>query len=103
MDIKHSQEHKATIIYEDNQGAIALSKNPQNHQRTKHINVHYHYIREKSESNEICLEYINTSEQAADIFTKALPKPVFNKLLDILGMKFCVYGGVLEGKHLPPT
>ena len=102
-DIKHSQEHKATIIYEDNQGAIALSKNPQNHQRTKHINVHYHYIREKSESNEICLEYINTSEQAADIFTKALPKPVFNKLLDILGMKFCVYGGVLEGKHLPPT
>ena len=42
------------------------------HARTKHIEVHYHFIREKVLSGEIDLEYVNIEEQVADIFTKAL-------------------------------
>ena len=58
----------------DNQSAIKLAKNPQYHKRTKHIDIRYHFIREKVESGELTLEYVPSESQKADILTKALPR-----------------------------
>lgn len=61
------------MFYMDNQSAIRLVKNPEFHKRTKHIEVRYHFIREKYEDG-IDLRYVETSKQLADIMTKPLPK-----------------------------
>jgi hypothetical protein len=77
---------ETTILYEDNEACILLSKNPQLHSRTKHIQIRYHFIREKVTSKEIQLQYISTKAQAADMFTKALP---FYKLKNCLSNIGC--------------
>ena len=59
-----------TMIHCDNQSAIALTKNPQFHARTKHIEIQFHFIREVVEDGQIRLEYVHTSQNIADIFTK---------------------------------
>ena len=51
---------EAIKMYEDNQGSIALAKNPEFHKRTKHIDIRYHFVREKVESGEVVLEYCPT-------------------------------------------
>ena len=56
----------------DNQSAIALSKNPVFHNRSKHIDIRYHYIRECVEENRVQLQSIGTLEQLAGVLTKAL-------------------------------
>ncbi|KAE9035891.1 hypothetical protein PR003_g10095 [Phytophthora rubi] len=61
-----------TVIYEDNQGAMALAKNVGYQARTKHIDIRYHFIREKVVSNEVELEYVDTKNQLADFMTKSL-------------------------------
>ena len=65
---------KAAALYVDNQSAIKLAKNPEFHKRTKHIDVRFHFIREKVASQEIAVIYIPTESQKADIFTKAVPR-----------------------------
>lgn len=66
-------------INEDNQGCIAMSKNCEN-KRVKHIDIKYHFLREKIGDGSIMLEYIETENQLADICTiKSLPKPEFEK------------------------
>ena len=67
------------LIHEDNQGAIALAKNPVHHKRTKHVNVKYHFIRFYVELGSITIEYICTAEQLADHFTKNLPTASFRR------------------------
>ena len=74
------------IIFADNQGAIKLSKNPQHHNRTKHIDVKYHFIRESSQSGLIQLTYIPTDEMVADILTKSLPRDRHEKHMKGMGM-----------------
>ena len=80
--LKHLKEIRNISI--DNQGAIALARNPEFHARTKHIDIQYHFIREHIENGQIELTYCHTSEMTADIFTKALPQPAFTK--DNLGL-----------------
>jgi hypothetical protein len=75
------------LMYNDNQGCIQLAKNPAQHQRTKHIDLRHHYIREKLESGEITLQYCSTEDMVADLLTKALSKDKHNKCLDGLGLK----------------
>ena len=66
------QQDQPTKIYEDNQGCIAMSNNPVMLKRTKHIDVRYHFIREKVENGDVVLKYIPTEDQLADAaFTKA--------------------------------
>jgi hypothetical protein len=74
------------IIFADNQGAIKLSKNPQHHNRTKHIDVKFHFIRESSQNGLIQLTYIPTDEMVADILTKALPRDRHEKHMKGMGM-----------------
>ncbi len=57
-----------------------LAKNPENHQRTKHINVRYHYIREKEKDGTIAIDYLPIEEIIADGLTKGLT-PVKMKVL----------------------
>jgi hypothetical protein len=73
-----------TVIYEDNQGCIALSENPVMHKRTKHIDVRHHFIRERVESGDIALKYVATKDQLADLLTKALKRDVFQRLREIV-------------------
>ena len=75
-----------TTIYEDNQGAIELSRNPKHHNRTKNIDISYRFIRERVATNEINVEYCPTSNMVADIMTKALPKTTFENFRDLLGV-----------------
>lgn len=74
----------ASDLYVDNQSAIKLAKNPEYHKRTKHIDIRFHFIREKVASQEINLEYVPSELQLADILTKALPKERFCQLRDNL-------------------
>lgn len=67
-------------FYMDNVSAIRLVKNPEFHKRTKHIDVRYHFIREKFNDGLFKLEHVSTDEMVADIFTKALPKIRFEYL-----------------------
>jgi hypothetical protein len=62
------------LIFEDNQGTIALAKNPVHHQRSKHIDVRYHFIRSELKNGKIVIEYCPTDSMVADIMTKAATK-----------------------------
>src|ERR1700759_3261525 len=77
-----------TTLHCDNQGAIALSKDNKFHARTKHIDIRYHFIREAVENNKIHMSYISTDENVADIFTKPLARPKFEKFAKMLGLGF---------------
>nr|GEV23156.1 retrovirus-related Pol polyprotein from transposon TNT 1-94 [Tanacetum cinerariifolium] len=68
-------------IYCDSKSAIAISYNPIQHSRTKHIAVHYHFIKEHVEKGTIELYFVKTDYQLADLFTKALPANRFNYLV----------------------
>nr|GEV83482.1 hypothetical protein [Tanacetum cinerariifolium] len=74
-------------IYCDSKSAIAISCNPVQHSRTKHIDVHYHFIKEHVEKGTIKLYFVKTNYQLADLFTKALPADRFNYLVRRLGMR----------------
>ncbi|XP_038981589.1 uncharacterized mitochondrial protein AtMg00810-like, partial [Phoenix dactylifera] len=69
-----------TKLYYDNVSAMALASNPVFHARTKHIEVDYHFVREKVHSGEICLAHISSQDQPADVFTKALSAARHNLL-----------------------
>jgi hypothetical protein len=62
----------------DNQGAIKLLKNPIASQRSKHIDIQHHFVRERVARGEIAFQYCDTKKMTADIMTKALPKPKFD-------------------------
>lgn len=68
------------VLHMDNQSALKLIKNPEFHKRSKHIDVRYHFIREKFSENLFDLKYVQSSMQLADIFTKPLAKPRFEFL-----------------------
>ncbi|EKD12079.1 retrotransposon protein, putative, Ty1-copia subclass [Drepanopeziza brunnea f. sp. 'multigermtubi' MB_m1] len=68
-------------LYTDNNGALLLAKNPVFHERTKHIAVKYHYIKDLINKGIIDLVYIRTLNQKADGFIKALDKPKFNEFV----------------------
>lgn len=84
-DMKYGVD-SATTIYQDNQGCIALAKNPVYHSRTKHIDIKFHFLREKVEREEITLEYKPTEDMVADGFTKALARDKHSKFLTGLRM-----------------
>jgi hypothetical protein len=77
----------ATRILGDNQGALRLVANPEFHSRSKHIDVQHHYVRELLENGTISVDYIQTSEMAADCLTKPLKKVQLRANLEMLGLK----------------
>nr|GEU70558.1 hypothetical protein [Tanacetum cinerariifolium] len=82
-------------IYCDSKSAIAISCNPVQHSRTKHIAVHYHFIMKRVEKGTIELYFVKTNYQLADIFTKALPTDCFTYLVRRLARAGGIYPGTL--------
>jgi hypothetical protein len=70
----------------DNQGAIRLVHNPENHQRTKHIEVKFLYVREQQERGSVNVVFVGTKNQLADGLTKSLPRPRFEELWTQIGV-----------------
>jgi hypothetical protein len=85
------------VIYCDNISSILLANNSIYHARTNHIEVHYHFIREKILAKEIDLVHVSTEDQVADIFTKALGTDKlkkFQKMLGVLEVDLSLRGSV---------
>lgn len=73
-------------LYCDNKSAISIAHNPVQHDRTKHIEIDRHFIKEKLDSGLICTPYVSTHGQLADILTKGLSSSVFQSFVSKLGM-----------------
>ena len=76
-----------TPLFGDNQGAIALAKNPVDHKRTRHINVSYHFVKELISNRTLTLTYLSTNAMVADGLTKALTPHKFTDFVRMLGLK----------------
>ncbi|GJS17787.1 retrovirus-related pol polyprotein from transposon TNT 1-94 [Tanacetum coccineum] len=74
-------------LYCDNKSMIALCCNNVQHSRAKHIDIHYHFIKDQVEKGIVELYFVQTKYQLADIFTKLSPQERFNFLIDKLGMR----------------
>ncbi|KAL6311476.1 hypothetical protein AAG906_012064 [Vitis piasezkii] len=74
------------IVLCDNKATISIAKNPVQHDKTKHVEIDRHFIKEKLEGGTIRLMYIPSSRQTADILTKALPKATYENMKSKLGM-----------------
>jgi hypothetical protein len=72
------------ILLTDNQSAIDLSKNPEYHARSKHIDIQYHYVREIVHSGQVILKYVPTKDNIADLLTKPLSPAIFDKFKNSL-------------------
>ena len=89
-----------TTIYCDNLSSIQLAKNPVFHARTKHIEVHYHFVRERVLSGEVELRYVPTDRQTADIFTKPLGLDNLRQFSGALGLRHLDVPN-LRGRKVP--
>ena len=73
-------------LYCDNKAAINITHNPVHHDKTKHVEIDKHFIKEKIESGQICIPFVTSGEQLVDILTKGLPRPIFHSRVSKLGM-----------------
>jgi hypothetical protein len=88
LELGHNRPDITTVyIHGDNQGSLALSENPEIHQRTKHIAIKHHYIREQVAQGNISLSYVSTHDQVADGFTKVLGHTKFSKFVRDLRLR----------------
>jgi len=90
----------------DNMGAISLASNPIYHARTKHVEVDYHFIREKVLHKDITISHLSTHDQCPEIFTKGLTTDRFNFLrnkLMIVAPPVSLWGAVKTEDHKDPA
>ena len=76
----------ATCIYCDNQSCVKLSENPLFHDKSKHIEIKYRYIRDMVQIGEVKLQYVATDEHIADVLTKPLDRVKFEYFQEKLGV-----------------
>ncbi|KAI1004161.1 hypothetical protein K3495_g4052 [Podosphaera aphanis] len=81
-----ARNHQTVEACGENQGAIAFTKNPHLTDRSKHIDISYHFVRDLHENKKIDLKYVPTTDMAADGFSKPLAKQQFNKWMRQIGM-----------------
>jgi hypothetical protein len=87
------QQQHPTSLWCNNQSAIKLSKDPVQHQRSKHIELHMHFIRKLIHDQVIEVLFFPTEDQVANIFTKSLTEVKFSKLRSMLGVQEVVIKG----------
>ena len=80
------KEEMPMKMYCDNKAAINISHDPVHHDQTKHVEVDKHFIKEKVEDGTICMVYVPTNKQVADVLTKTLSRRSFKQLINKLGM-----------------
>jgi hypothetical protein len=73
-------------IKNENQGAIQLTCHPARRQRTKHIDITYHFVRSKQEDRDIDIQFVNSQHQWADFLTKPLPSPRLTTIREAIGI-----------------
>ena len=73
-------------VYNDNENCISLSKIPTFHARTKHIEIHYHFIPEKIEDGKIDLVFCRTQDMVADVLTKRLTREKHSQFKEMMGI-----------------
>jgi hypothetical protein len=78
---------KSTLIYCDNVSVVYLSTNPIQHQRTKHVEIDLHFVRERVAIGDVRVLHVPTASQFADIFTKGLPTSVFSEFRSSLNIR----------------
>ncbi|GJV87729.1 ribonuclease H-like domain-containing protein, partial [Tanacetum coccineum] len=83
----HTPLSTATIVYCDNVSAVYLSSNPVQHQRTKHIEIDIHFVRDLVTTGHIRVLHVPSRYQYADIFTKGLPTALFDEFRDRLSVR----------------
>ena len=81
-----AQTHPPALMV-DNQPAIALTKNPVLHDRSKHIDVKFHFLRDCVDGGQIVIEFVETGRQLADVLTKPLGRLRLTELKEIIGME----------------
>lgn len=81
------QQEQPTTLFNDNASAIRVAKDPACFSRTKHIEVQFHFTREKVEERKISLSYLNTRAMIADVLTKPLPAAQFQICIDRMGVR----------------
>lgn len=84
-EIGYLQE-EPTLLNEDNQPCIALTKNPVHHARTKHLDIQLHFVRQQVEKKVVTLAYCPTEVNIADLLTKPLPRVRFEQLRENTGV-----------------
>ncbi|KAJ9535178.1 LOW QUALITY PROTEIN: hypothetical protein OSB04_un001742 [Centaurea solstitialis] len=82
---------KRVPIYCDSESAIAITSNPVQHSKTKHIDIRYHFIKDNVEKGNIEMFFVQTDYQLADLFTKPLDEKRFNFLGEVVGCKIGLY------------
>ena len=75
------KRHGAMRVYIDNQAAKKLAENAVNHERSKHIDIRYHFIRQVVASGKVQLYYVDTKKNVSDLLTKATSRKVFSTLV----------------------
>ncbi|MCO5600921.1 hypothetical protein L7F22_055038 [Adiantum nelumboides] len=98
------QVQDPVVIYCDNLNSIQLAWNPVFHARTKHIEVHYHFIRQRVLDGNIDLTYVGTEDLTADLFTKALSAEklrCFREMLGLWDMALNLRGSVDISSSMP--
>lgn len=83
----HAPLRRTTLVYCDNVSAVYMSSNLVQHQRTKHIEIDLHFVREKVAAGDVRVLHVPTSSQYADIFTKGLPSSVFTEFRSSLNVR----------------
>jgi len=83
----HTPLRRATLVYCDNISAVYMSSNPVQHQRTKHIEIDLHFVRERVALGHVKVLHVPTSSRYADIFTKGLPSTVFVEFRSSLNVR----------------
>ena len=81
-----SHKRRHVTLFCDNKAAISISKKPVQHDRTKHVEIDRHFIKEKLEKKVISLPFVRSEDQLADILTKAVTSGAFEEIFCKLGI-----------------
>ena len=77
---------KSIPLYCDSESTIRICHNPVQQSKMKHIALWYHFIKDHVEDGNVEIHFVRSADQLADIFTKSLPEPTINRILQGLGM-----------------